>query len=286
MTNLDMLRRSIDLTKKIELIVIHSDDEDLKNLYFAVLSAKSKSEIREVLLEHIVNLTLSKLLKQKSSRIKERINPLISLSEKILKNINKMLHNYPYQKAINYRPIDFFLPPEISTVIFHRKLFMVFSKPTKEFLELLLNEAITPEDFIASLTIATYYEHLGKKHGEKITRYFLRTRDFKKTLIITVALFRIRESTVKIKIKTIKPYFKNKYLAGYTTDELPIGTILIVKEKRGPYYYAKKQDEALGKTYILHKDEVEVVEKQEIKNTKTIENAKNIIKQILHETDQ
>ncbi|RLE74643.1 MAG: hypothetical protein DRZ80_04175, partial [Thermoprotei archaeon] len=81
MTNLDMLRRSIDLTKKIELIVIHSDDEDLKNLYFAILSAKSKSEIREVLLEHIVNLTVSKLLKQKSSRIKERINPLISLSE-------------------------------------------------------------------------------------------------------------------------------------------------------------------------------------------------------------
>jgi len=276
-----LVEKTINPIKRIEIIVRHSKDRDIMAFYKDIIATKGDSEIEEILFKFIIRVAPKHILSAKKADRTLTTKPLLKLSEKILKNINNILTQKNTSKSTEFKPIDAYIPPSITSVIFFKKIFRIFSRDTKNFLEYAINKITSSEDLVATLGIALYYERLSKREREIISKYFARTENFQKTLALSSLLYLMMEESAKIIIKTKNPYFSNKYLAGYPAKELPIGTELIVIEKRGAYYYAKKEEDPAGKIYTLHKEEVEIIGKKEAANKKLIEKTKEIIKRLL-----
>ncbi len=284
MINRELIEKTTKPLKRIELILIKSRDPSLKKFFNTILSCQSKSDTRRAIIEFIIREAPRKLLSSTALSYTNQKNPLIKLSERVLNILSRKQISEPLSPKISFKPIELFLPPSTSTIIFWQKILSVLSKSAREFLEFLMSKCLSTTDFIATLGIIIYFEQLEKTQRELLTRYFIRTNDFPATFYLASLLHILTLTSEKLIIKTKSPFMRKKYLAGYTIDILPIGTKLIVKEKRGPYYYAKKSDDPLEKTYILHEREVVVIGKIHQEKQKLQKKARELIEKLLKQT--
>jgi len=280
MTNYKVSHYLIEPAKKIEIFLINSRDKAIRSIVKSVINAR---ELELVKRELAINFTLA-LIKKMRLRIKLdalKINPLRKLSEILRDNYYKLIHlNFHDKSLIESNPLELLSPVKLVTIIFFRKIKRIFTRKTIEFLELILRESESKSHVIIGLLIALYFDYLSRRDRDRVEKYFLVSKDFMRTLILAALLYLLRETSVRILVLTKKTYFKNKYLAGYSLSELPLGTKLVVIDKSSSYYRARKLDSELSKTYILHIDEVEIIEKKARMNVEIQEKIKKIIKEI------
>ncbi len=251
----------IDPPKKIEVFIINNRDKEMREIVKSVISARKIDTAKFELAKELSIFIVRRLrIKKGINRIKT--SPLINFSRIILIN-HKYLRSGMDIDLVELSPLELLSPIKLTTIIFYKKIKLVFSRKTMDFLELMLREARTLMQVIISLLIALYFDYLPRKRREVVEKYFLMNKDFWKTLLIAALYYLKKEIGTRIIVRTKKTYFKEKYLAGYSPNELPLGTKLIVIDKTSSYIWAKKLGSELGKTYVLHIDEIEIVSRQQ-----------------------
>lgn len=255
----EFIERTIDPVKKIELIIKNSLDRDLKAFYRKIIDIKNREYVADNLTFFVINYILKRIFVSKSL-VKEQIQSyLVRFSERIIIRFKQKRFRILTQKQLTYDPLEIYLPANIDTLIFYRKIINCFTKRTKEFLKEMFKRVSSPSELIISLAIAIYMDNLDSESVEEIKKYFIRTLDFFKTLLLASSVYVDKISKGVLKIKTTKPFYKTKYLMGYSIKEIPIGTILICIEKKKKYYVAKNVEKPIGKLFILHEKEIEEI---------------------------
>lgn len=255
----EFIERTIDPVKKIELIIKNSLDKDLKAFYRKIIDIKNREYVADNLTFFVINYILKKVFISKSL-VREHIQSyLVRFSERIITRFKQKRFRILQQKQLTYDPLEIYLPANIDTLIFYRKIISCFSKRTRKFLKEMLKRISSPPELVISLAIAIYIDNLDLTSIEEIKKYFMRTLDFLKTLLLVSSIYIDMISKGVLKIKTIKPYYKTKYLMGYSIKDIPIGTILVCIEKKKKYYVAKNVEKPIGKLFILHEKEVEEI---------------------------
>ncbi len=279
MRNIDLARYLIDPAKKIEVFLINSSDIALKKIVELVIYSRELDTVKRELAINLVIIIASKIgLRIKLESVKR--SPLRKLSE-LIKDNYRSISIRDHDKSIEeLNPLDLLSPVKLATIIFYNKIKRVFKRNVLDFLELMLKESRKESQVIISLLVAIYYEFLTKKQRRLVEKYFILNKDFLKTLIVVSLLYLLKESSFRVIIVTKKTYFRNKYLSGYSLKELPLGTKLIVIEKSSSYYRARKLNNEISRTYILHVDEVEVIERRSSGNTELQNEIKSIIREI------